>query len=58
MGYSVILPTLNEKGRIIELIKDIQNIFFEIGQDYEIIVVDDNLTDGTIDSVKKILRIH
>ena len=26
MGYSVILPTLNEKGHIIELIKDIQNI--------------------------------
>jgi|TARA_B100001964_G_C14234284_1_gene601637 dolichol-phosphate mannosyltransferase len=56
MGYTVILPTLNEKGHIIELIKNIQNIFFEIGQDYEIIVVDDNSTDGTIDSVKKIIK--
>jgi len=56
MGYSVILPTLNEKGHIIELIKDIQNTFSEINQDYEIIVVDDNSTDGTIDSIKKVIK--
>ena len=56
MGYTVILPTLNEKGHIIELIKDIQNIFSEINQDYEIIVVDDNSTDGTIESIEKITK--
>ena len=42
MGYSVILPTLNEKGHIIELIKNIQKVFSEINQNYEIILVDDN----------------
>ena len=54
MSYSVILPTLNEKGHIIELIKKIRFIFSEINQKYEIILVDDNSTDGTIDLVKNI----
>ena len=47
MSYSVILPTLNEKGNIIQLIKKIRFIFSEIQQEYEIIVVDDNSPDGT-----------
>ena len=54
MGYSVILPTLNEKGHIIELIKNIQKVFSEINQNYEIILVDDNSTDGTIEILKEI----
>ena len=54
MSYSVILPTLNEKGHIIELIKKIRFIFSEIHQKYEIILVDDNSTDGTIDLVKNV----
>ena len=54
MSYSVILPTLNEKGHIIELIKKIRFIFSEINQKYEIILVDDNSTDGTIDLVKNV----
>ena len=56
MSYSVILPTLNEKGHIISLIKNIANIFKKIKCEYEIIVVDDNSTDGTIDLVKKYLK--
>ena len=47
MSFSVILPTLNEKGHILKLIKEISNIF-EINKiNYEIIVVDDNSEDGT-----------
>ena len=34
------------------MIKKIEFIFSEIQQEYEIIVVDDNSTDGTIDSVR------
>ena len=52
MNYSVILPILNEKGHIIELIKKIRFIFSEIHQEYEIILVDDGSMDGTIDLVK------
>ena len=43
MSYSVILPTLNEKGHIIQLIKKIRFVFSEIQQEYEIIVVDGSL---------------
>ena len=63
MSFSVILPTLNEKGHIIELIEEISNIFILKKKEFEIIVVDDNSTDGTQDvveqhlSVKKYLRL-
>ena len=56
MSYSVILPTLNEKGHIIQLIKKIEFIFSEIQQEHEIIVVDDNSIDGTIDLVKDVAK--
>ncbi len=49
MTYSVILPTLNEKDHIIQLIKEISEVFKKNNKNYEIIVVDDNSTDGTIE---------
>ena len=52
MSFSVILPTLNEKGHILKLIEEISNIF-EINKiDYEIIIVDDNSDDGTYEIVE------
>ena len=56
MSYSLILPTLNEKGHIIKLIQNIRFIFSEIQKEYEIILVDDNSTDGTIDLVKNVAK--
>ena len=53
-SYSVILPTLNEVGHIKKLILDISEIFNLNNTKYEIIVVDDNSSDGTVDVVKKI----
>jgi dolichol-phosphate mannosyltransferase len=52
-SYSVILPTLNEVGHIQKLIIDISKIFIVSNTKYEIIVIDDNSSDGTIDVVKK-----
>ena len=54
MGYTVILPTLNEKGHIVELVREIQTVFSSANEEYEIIVVDDKSEDGTIDLIKKI----
>ena len=52
MSFSVILPTLNEKGHILKLIEEISNIFETNKIDYEIIVVDDNSDDGTYEIVE------
>jgi len=54
MKYSVILPTLNENSHIVDLINSISNVFKEKNLIYEIIIVDDNSVDGTIDTVKNI----
>jgi dolichol-phosphate mannosyltransferase len=56
MSYTVILPTLNENGHIIKLIQAIEQIFINNKLQYEILIIDDNSTDGTIDSVKKLLQ--
>jgi len=56
MSYTVILPTLNENGHIVKLIQTIEQIFINTKTTYEILVIDDNSTDGTIDSVKKLLN--
>ena len=58
MGYTVILPTLNEKGHILELINEIQSTFSSSNEEFEIIVVDDQSEDGTIDLIKKIESEH
>ena len=56
MGYSVILPTLNEAGHIVKLIEKIKFNFLEIKEEFEIILVDDNSTDGTVDLVENIAK--
>ena len=45
MSFSVILPTLNEAGHIVQLVKSIGTVLSK--HKYEIIIVDDNSTDTT-----------
>lgn len=47
MGYSVILPTLNEAGNIIKLVNDIIFVLDKTKKEFEIIIVDDNSKDST-----------
>src|SRR3990172_7173480 len=51
---SVVIPTLNEAGNILEAVNTIQQ---ELAYPKEIIVVDGNSTDGTIQLVKHINRL-
>ena len=53
MSFTVILPTLNENGHILKLIEEISIIFKTQKKNFEIIIVDDNSSDGTYESVKK-----
>ena len=55
MSYSVILPTFNESGHIVELVKTISNIFLKKRKKFEIIVVDDSSTDGTARKIKEFI---
>jgi len=56
MFVSFVIPTLNEHGNIDRLIKRINTIMKSIHINYEIIVVDDNSSDGTTDDVKELQK--
>lgn len=51
---SIILPTYNEAGNIVKLIKDISNQTGLKNYQLEFIVVDDNSPDGTANQVKNL----
>ena len=57
-SYSIILPTYNEVGHIEDLVFKIHNIFSSKNVVFEIIIVDDNSTDGTIDIIYNLERTY
>ncbi|XP_064393476.1 dolichol-phosphate mannosyltransferase subunit 1-like [Halichondria panicea] len=56
--YSVLLPTYNEKENLPLIIWLLVKHFEESGCDYEIIVIDDNSPDGTLDVAKQLQRLY
>lgn len=58
MKISFIIPTYNEHGNITRLIEKINVIARENNYDYEIIVVDDNSFDGTIQDVENLKKVQ
>lgn len=56
MKISFVIPTYNEHGNIDRLIKKINSITKEHNLTNEIIIVDDNSTDGTIDDVRNLQK--
>jgi len=52
--YSIILPTYNEKENLPLIIYLISKAFDASGHEWEVIVVDDNSPDGTLDVAKKL----
>lgn len=53
MKLSIVLPTYNEAGNIIDLIEGIRANVDPEGWQYEMIVVDDNSPDGTAEAVRQ-----
>lgn len=53
---SYVIPTYNEHGNISRLIQALNRISKENNLTYEIIVVDDNSTDGTIEDVQNLQK--
>ena len=51
---SIILPTYNERENIGKLLAGVRTAMGKTGLRYEVLVIDDNSTDGTGEAVKKI----
>ncbi len=54
MKISIVLPIYNEQENIPILYKEIKDVFSKIGNDYEIICVDDKSKDGSLKALKEI----
>lgn len=54
-AFSVVLPTYNEAGNIVALVNKIRSVVPK-GIGYEILVVDDNSPDGTLDLVRETFK--
>lgn len=51
--FALVVPTLNEAGNISALLKALTQVLATTPHDYEILVVDDGSTDGTVEEVQQ-----
>ncbi|KAF9951637.1 dolichol-P-mannose synthesis [Mortierella alpina] len=56
--YSVLLPTYNERENLPVIIWLLTKTFQESNIDYEIIVIDDNSPDGTLEIAKQLQKLY
>lgn len=54
---SIVMPAYNEEKRIVKTLKDYVSFFKNRG-DFEILVITDGCTDGTVELVKELSRSH
>ncbi len=55
---SIVTPTFNEEKNIEELFERITKVLMDIKHDWELIIIDNASTDGTINKIKSICRSH
>jgi dolichol-phosphate mannosyltransferase len=56
MRAVLVIPTFNERGNIEPLIEQLQQVFARLPHDMQVLVVDDNSPDGTIEAVRDLQR--
>lgn len=57
-SYSIILPTYNEKDNLPIIVWLIMKYMVPTKHNFEIIIVDDNSPDGTLDVAKDLQKIY
>lgn len=50
--FALVVPTLNESGNIDTLLRELTEVLTNTACEYELIVVDDGSTDGTVEKVR------
>ena len=50
--FAIVVPTLDEAGNIDKILAGLSDSLSETGYEYEIVVVDDGSTDGTLEQVR------
>ena len=58
MKYSVIMPTYNERENLPLMMSMLNKSFEEAGVDYEVIVVEDNSPDGTLQIAEELQTVY
>lgn len=48
---TVVVPTYNERGVVAETLRRVDDALAATGRDYELVVVDDDSPDGTVEVV-------
>lgn len=56
--YSIILPTYNERRNLPIIIYLIATEFHKANLDWEVIIVDDNSPDGTLEIAKQLQKVY
>ncbi|KAL2917093.1 dolichol-P-mannose synthesis [Polyrhizophydium stewartii] len=56
--YSVLLPTYNERQNLPIIVWMLVKTFTEAGLDFEIIIIDDNSPDNTLEVAKQLQRVY
>jgi dolichol-phosphate mannosyltransferase len=51
-SFALVVPTLNEAGNIDKVLSELTDVLSGTQYDYEIVVVDDGSTDGTVEQVR------
>ncbi len=54
MDISIVIPVYNEAGSIAQLCKECESVLSGMGGEYEIVLVDDGSTDGSIAEIRKL----
>lgn len=54
--YSVVVPAHNEAGNLKRLISELKNVLSKAGKKFEIIIVNDNSTDGSLKVLDKLKK--